>query len=229
MVVGRDGATEPPPEETLMKFRLRRLALVATVSCFGTSTAMSADIAYISSASGYMVHDAGGTAVTANWAGQAPISGFSGYGAIRVNGRCLTAPGPAGQAVRWAACRQGDKAKIWALSNRRLNNELGWCADVEGNRQGAGVRLVAWSCHGAVNQQFKAHRVVSAQSVATRIPDPGVRQTFLQTAQTARPGAVISMSTGRLVGPDGGTLIAAGGQNMVAAGSGNLIAAGGLN
>lgn len=212
-----------------MKFRLQRLALAATVSCFGASAAMSADIAYISSASGYVVHDAGGTAVTANWAGQAPISGFSGYGAIRVNGRCLTAPGPAGQPVRWEGCRQGDKSQIWALSDRRLNNELGWCADVEGNRQGAGVRLVAWNCSGAVNQRFTAHRVVSAQSVAARIPDPGVRQKFLQTAQTARPGAIISTATGGLVGLDAGTLTSAGGQNMVSTGSGNLIAAGGLN
>ncbi len=212
-----------------MKFHVRRLALLATISWFGTSTAMSADIAYISSASGFVVHDVGGVAVTANWAGQVPMSGFSGYGAIRVNGRCLTAPGPAGQPVRWGGCRQGDKSQIWALSNRRLNNELGWCADVEGNRQGAGVRLVAWNCSGAVNQQFNAHWVVSAQSVAARIPDPAVRQKFLQTAQTARPGAVISTATGGLVGPDGGTLISAGGRNMVSTGSGNLIAAGGLN
>jgi hypothetical protein len=63
--------------------------------------------------------------------------------------------------------------------------------------------------------------VVPAQSVAARISDPGVRQALLQTAQTARPGSLISLTTGRL--------IAAGGQHMIAGGNGHLIAAGGLN
>lgn len=193
------------------------------------AAAHAQDIGYISSASGYLIHDSGGAAVTAAWAGQAPIAGFSGYGQVRVNGRCLSGPGPAGQPLRWESCRRGDKGQVWALANRRLNNELGWCADVEGNRSGPGVRVLAWSCTGAINQQFKAHPVVSAESVAARIPDPAVRQTFVQTAQTARPGAAISLATGRLVGLDAGTLNAAGGQNMIAAGSGNLIAAGGLN
>jgi hypothetical protein len=67
----------------------------------------------------------------------------------------------------------------------------------------------------------QAHPVVPAQSVAARISDPGVRQALLQTAQTARPGSLISLTTGRL--------IAAGGQHMIAGGNGHLIAAGGLN
>jgi hypothetical protein len=213
-----------------MKIIRRPLHAGLAALTLAVGTAVSAqEIGYVSSASGYLIHDSGGAAVTANWAGQAPISGFTGYGAIRVNGRCLTANGPAGQPVRWDSCRRGEKAQIWALANRRLNNELGWCADVEGNRGGAGVRVVAWACSGAVNQQFKGHPIVSAQSAASRISDPQVRQTFLQTAQTARPGAAISLTTGRLVGPDGGTLIGAGGLNMIAAGNGNLIAAGGLN
>jgi hypothetical protein len=116
-----------------------------------------------------------------------------------------------------------------ALDRRQLNNELGWCADVEGNRNGANVRVVACRQPAPVNQQFKAHQLESAQSAASRIADPGVRAAFLQAAQTARPGAVISTQTGRLIGQDGATLIAAGGQNMVSAGNGNLIAAGGLN
>jgi hypothetical protein len=201
----------------------------ASLLALGCSAVQAADIAYISSSSGYMVHDSGGTAVTANWAGQAAITGFSGYGPIRVNGRCLTTSGPAGQPLRWQNCVRGDKSQIWALSNKRLNNELGWCADVEGNRQGAGARLVAWKCHGAANQQFKAHYVVSAQSVAAKVKDPGARAALIRNAQTARPGSVISMSTGQIIGLDGASLIGAGGMNLIAAGSGNLIAAGGLN
>lgn len=203
--------------------------LIASALALGATAATAADIAYISSATGYMVHDSGGTAVTANWAGQAAISGFRGYGPIQINGRCLTTSGPAGQPLRWQNCVRGNKAQIWALSNKRLNNELGWCADVEGNRQGAGARLVAWQCHGAANQQFKAHRLVSAQQAAAQIRDPGVKQAFIRNAQNARPGQIISQSTGQLLNVGVGGLISAGGMNLVAAGSGNLIAAGGLN
>jgi hypothetical protein len=215
--------------ETIMMTSKRPSAVMAAAAVLIAGPAIGADISYISSASGYLVGSVGDIAITAAWAGQAPIGGFSGYGPIRVNGRCLTATGPAGQPVRWQNCRPGEKSQIWALAHQRLNNELGWCADVEGNRPGAGVRLVAWNCSGAVNQQFKAHPVVPAQSVAARISDPGVRQALLQTAQTARPGSLISLTTGRLIGVDAGTLIAAGGQNMIAAGNGQLIAAGGLN
>ena len=207
----------------------RTAALVATAWALSTAAAIAADIAYISSASGYMVHDSGGTAVTANWAGQAPIQGFSGYGQVKLNNRCLTTSGPAGQALRWQTCQRGDKSQIWALSNKRLNNELGWCADVEGNRRGAGVRLVAWKCHGAANQQFKAHRLVSAQTVAAQIKDPGVKQAFIRNAQNARPGQIISQSSGQLLNVGVGGLISAGGMNLVVISPGNLIAAGGLN
>lgn len=187
------------------------------------------EIAYISSASGYVLDDGGGAAVTADWKGQRPLAGFTGYGQVRLNNRCLSTSGPAGQQLRWDACRSGDKAQVWALKNNQLNNELGWCADVEGNRKGAGVRVLAWQCSRAVNQQFRAHRTVSAQAAASRISDPSVRQVFLQTAQTAQPGSGISLQTGRLIGMDGATVIAAGGMNMIATGNGNLIAAGGMN
>lgn len=209
--------------------RLTPLRLTLALLCTAGASVQAAEIAYISSSSGYVLDDGRGAAVTANWNGQRPLSGFGGYGQVRLNGRCLTGNGPAGQQLRWDACRNGDKAQVWALDNKQLNNELGWCADVEGNRNGAGVRVLAWKCSRAVNQQFKAHHVVSAQSAASRIADPAVRQAFLQTAQTARPGSAISLQTGRLIGLDGGTLIAAGGMNMIAAGNGNLIAAGGLN
>ena len=148
---------------------------------------------------------------------------------MRLNNRCLSTNGPAGQQLRWDTCRNGDKAQIWALNNRQLNNELGWCADVEGNPLGAGMRVLAWQCSRAVNQQFKAHRTETAQSVAARIANPNVRQAFLQSAQAARPGTAISLQTGQLIGQDPASLIAAGGMNMVATGNGNLIAAGGLN
>lgn len=209
----------------------RRLPSLLTLAamCMAAAFAQASEIAHISSSSGYVLDDGGGAAVTAAWKGQRPLAGFSGYGQVRLNNRCLSTNGPAGQQLRWDTCRSGDKAQVWALNNRQLNNELGWCADVEGNRQGAGVRVLAWQCSRAVNQQFKAHVAVSAQTAAARIADHNVRQIFLQTAQTAKPGSVISPQTGRLIGVDGGSLIAAGGMNLVVTSNGNLIAAGGLN
>jgi hypothetical protein len=202
--------------------------LCAAGFALASAAATAANIAYISSSSGYMLNNSGGTAVTANWAGQAPIQGFSGYGQIQMNGQCLT--GKTGnQPLTWEGCRGGDKSQIWSLSNRKLNNEGGWCADVEGNRGGAGVRVLAWKCSGAGNQQWGSHYVESAQATASRISNAAVRSTFLSTVQGARPGAIISLSTGKLIGQDGGGLVAAGGGNIVAAGGGNIVAAGGGN
>jgi len=184
-------------------------------------------ILYLSSGAGYMLHRSGNTAVTANWRGQAPISGFAGYGAIRMDNQCLT--GKSGnQPLQWETCRRGDKAQTWGYSNGRLNNELGWCADVEGNRNGAGVRVMAWSCSGASNQRWKAHRPVSLQSVLAQVRDPSTRQAIEAGARSARPGqplpltpaqqqqlpaSLIQATGGSLIGLDGATLISAGGLN----------------
>lgn len=202
-------------------------ALFAAMACVA-GQAVGAEIAYISSSSGYMLHAGGTNAATANWTGQPPISGFTGYGPIRASGRCLTGRGPEGRPLTWEGCRSGDKAQIWALSNARLNNESGWCADVEGNRPGAGVRVLAWRCTGAVNQRWKAHAIVSANEVAQRIQNPQARAAFINNAARAQPGQMIDARSGGLIGVDAGTLRRAG-QAMIVVRPGQLIAAGGLN
>ena len=208
----------------------RLCALMAPILLGAASLAAQAnEIAHISTSSGYVLDNSGGAAVTADWKGQSPISGFTGYGQVRHNSQCLTGNGPAGQQLRWDTCRSGDKSQIWALDRSQLNNELGWCADVEGNRGGAGVRVLAWQCSRAVNQQFKAHRVESLQSAANRISDPAVRQAFIQTAESAKPGSVVSLKTGRLIKPGGGELIGAGAWNVVSKTRGTLIGAGAWN
>lgn len=192
-----------------------------------THTASAGNIAYLSSSSGFMLHNSGGTAVTADWRGQAPLEGFSGYGQIRLNGQCLG--GKDNQPLRWEGCRGGDKGQIWAFRNGKLNNELGWCADVEGGRGGSGVRVLAWNCSGSSNQKWKAHQIQSAQSVAARIGNPSAGKTLVDTARVARPGEVISLATGRVVASGGGNVVAAGSANVIAAGGGNVIAPGGAN
>lgn len=205
----------------------RRLA-AAALALAGLA-AHAAEVAYIASSSGFMLHNRGGAAVTRDWDGASAIQGFSGYGAIRLDGQCLTGKA-AGQPLAWESCRGGDKAQVWKLSGRKLNNELGWCADVQGNRGGAGVPVLAWNCSGAGNQQWKSLARESAQSFAARqIRDAGVRNAFIHTAQSARPGTVISTATGQAVAAGGANAVAAGGANVVAAGGGNVVAAGGLN
>lgn len=208
--------------------KLTALALVASSLALTSVSAGAANIAYISSSGGYMLNSNGNTAATANWTGQPPIQGFSGYGQINMSGRCLT--GKAGsQPLTLEACRGGDKAQIWSLKGGKLNNEGGWCADVEGNRGGAGVRVMAWQCSGAANQKWAAHYVESAQVTASRISNAAVKSVFLQTAQSAKQGDVISLATGKLVASGGGNLVASGGGNVVASGGGNLVASGGGN
>ncbi|MEJ7929894.1 RICIN domain-containing protein [Ramlibacter sp. AN1015] len=211
-----------------MSHPIVRHVAVAALAFAGLS-AQASEVAYIASSGGYMLHNQGGAAVTRDWDGAGAIQGFTGYGAIRVDGQCLT--GQSGsQPLRWESCRNGDKAQIWKLSGRKLNNELGWCADVQGNRGGAGVPVLAWNCSGATNQQWKALARESAQSFAGRqIRDPGVRNAFIQAARSARPGVVISTATGQVVSAGGANAVSAGGANVVSAGGGNVVSAGGMN
>lgn len=202
------------------------IAGVAVLSALTAVQAQAAEVAYISSSSGYVL-GGNGNASTANWSGQPPMRGFGGYGAIQMNGKCL-AGRTGNQPLTWEACR-GDAAQKWALSNKKLNNELGWCADVQGNRAGAGVPVLAYKCSGAINQQWNTHTIISAQAAAALITNPAVKATFLQTASTAPVGAVISKSTGKVISNDGGSLVASGGGNLVASGGGNLVASGGGN
>lgn len=202
-----------------------RIATALALASAGL-TASAAGIGYLSSSGGYMLHGSGG-AVLADWRGQAPIA-FSGYGQIRQGGQCLSGSA-GGQQLRWDACRNGDKGQVWALNGSKLNNELGWCADVEGGRQAAGTRVLAYQCNGGGNQQWRGHAVQPAQAVAGRIANPAIRAQFLATANSASPGSIISTATGQVVSAGGANVVSAGGANVVSAGGGNVVSAGGAN
>jgi hypothetical protein len=189
-------------------------------------TALAGDIGYISSSGGFMLHGGGG-AELADWRGQAPLA-FSGYGQIRQDGKCLTGD-TGGQQLRWDACRSGDKGQVWALNGSKLNNELGWCADVERGRQAAGTRVLAYQCNGGGNQQWRGHATQSAQTVAARIGDLTLRAKFLAAVNAARPGTIISLASGQAVAAGGANVVASGGANVIAAGGGNVVASGGAN
>jgi hypothetical protein len=202
----------------------------ATVLLLGAQGLLAQEIAYISSASGYMLHQSGNIAVTAAWNGQRPITGFSGYGQININGSCLTGR-TGGQPLTWERCSRGDRAQVWGYSNGRLNNELGWCADVEGNRAGANVRILAWQCSNAVNQRWKRHDLVSRSNAVNGIRDPNLRtavDNFIATSQPGQmmplTGAQASQLPSNLIGLDGASLISAGGLGLISAGGLGLIA-----
>ena len=200
-------------------------AMVFVVVAMTAGMVQAQEIPYISSSSGYMLNASGGGAVTADWKGQAPIQGFTGYGQVKTNGSCLT--GRDGQQqLRWESCKSGDKAQIWALSNGRLNNELGWCADVEGNRSGPGVRVLAWKCSGAINQQWSGAKTVSANDYLNKIQDRSVRDALSAKIRSANPGSRI-----QLTDKESSALIAAGGLNLMSksSGSGSLIGLDGAN
>jgi hypothetical protein len=208
-------------------FQTKAARIIATLALAAASmTAVAGDISYIASSGGYMLHGSGG-AVLADWRGQAPIT-FSGYGQIRQGGQCLTGS-TGGQQLRWDACRGGDKGQIWALNGSKLNNELGWCADVERGAQAAGTRVLAYQCNGGDNQKWRGLAAQPAQALASRIANPAIRSQFLATANSARPGTLISLATGQVVAAGGANVVAAGGANVVAAGGGNVVAAGGAN
>ena len=214
-------------------YGLKKIASAAAAAfLFGAQGLLAQEIAYLSSASGYMLHQSGNVAVTANWNGQRPISGFSGYGQIRMNDRCLAGRN-GGQPLTWEGCARGDRAQVWGFSNGRLNNELGWCADVEGNRSGAGVRVLAWQCSGAINQRWKRHDVVSASNIVNGIRDANTRTVVDNFARTAQPGQTLRLTGAQasqlpagLIGLDGASLIGLDGASLISAGGLGFVAKG---
>ena len=138
-----------------MAFRLRHLALTVLI---GTcATAQASDINFISSVhSGHLLGNSGGVGAAVPWGPQHALQGFSGSGQIQSRGQCLTGK-QSGQPLRWEGCRSGDKSQAWALRGAKLSNEIGFCADLEGENRAANARLVAWSCTGRSNQQWRAH------------------------------------------------------------------------
>ena len=61
--------------ETIMMTSKRPSAVMAAAAVLIAGPAIGADIGYISGASGYLVGSVGDIAITAAWAGQAPIGG----------------------------------------------------------------------------------------------------------------------------------------------------------
>ncbi|MES2973443.1 MAG: ricin-type beta-trefoil lectin domain protein [Pseudomonadota bacterium] len=210
-----------------MTSRLRHIALAGLLGA--CAAAHASGITYLSSVhSGYLLGNSAGVGAAVAWSPQHALEGFGGYGQVKARGQCLSGR-QSGQPLRWEGCRSGDKSQVWSLKGSKLGNELGFCADVEGGNRSAGARLVAWSCSGATNQQWRAHGAAQpASSLEARVP-AAARAEFARNAQSAPPGSVISLSTGKVVASGGGNVVAAGGANVIAAGGGNVVAAGGGN
>lgn len=163
------------------------------------------------------------------------------YGAIQVNGQCLTTTGGAGASLSLASCNNS-KSQKWAnTSEGWLRNEEGWCADVEGGG-GQGSRVISWQCGKSgtlaqTNQRWAFTRFYSAQALRNM----GTSGLAVLADAQSRPGATLNTrgalsSSGNIIAAGGGNIIAAGGGNVIAAGGGNVmapvsgvIAAGGLN
>lgn len=99
----------------------KKLAIKSTAALIGTfsASAVSAqEIMYIASTTGYMLYRNGSQAVTANWQGQAPIRGFTGYGLISQDGYCLTRR-TGYSPLSWEYCNSSDRAQRWGLATVR--------------------------------------------------------------------------------------------------------------
>jgi hypothetical protein len=183
-------------------------------------------IQYLSSSTGYVLHRSGSNSATVvPWQGQKPITQFTGYGQIAMDGSCLT--GATGnRALTWEGCRNTDPAQRWGFQGGRLRNERGWCADLEGGRSGPNVTVLAWNCSGAANQVWKAHYAVSASNVLPKVADAVLRQQLTAKIATAPAGqrivltpaevaALRSAGAANIIGLDGATMVSAGDQKLI--------------
>jgi hypothetical protein len=149
-------------------------------------------IQYLSSSTGYVLHRSGNTAVVSQWQGQKPIANFTGYGQIMMDNMCLTGNNGE-QPLTWEPCRN-DPGQRWGIDNGRLRNERGWCADLEGGRNGANVRVLAWKCHGGDNQRWKSHYVESANDYISKIPDASIRNSLNLKISKATAGQLVPLT-----------------------------------
>lgn len=205
------------------------ICLSLAASQAGAQTAVQ----YLSSSTGFVLHRSGNTAVVSQWQGQKPIARFTGYGQIMMDNLCLT--GNSGERpLTWEGCRN-DPGQTWSLVRGRLRNERGWCADLEGGRGGANVRVLAWKCSGAGNQMWRLHYAESCAKYVSKIPDQSVQQSLNTKISNAPAGQKITLSqpekdallaagASELIGLDGATatLISAGGMNLISAGGMNF-------
>lgn len=223
----------------LSKFAVSSTA--ALIAAFSATAVCAQEIMYISSTTGFMLYRSGSQAVTAYWVGQGPIRGFTGYGLISQDGYCLT--GRTGyRPLTWESCNSSDRSQRWGLATaaegRTLRNELGWCADLQGNQNGPNVPVLAWNCSGSMNQQWRRHYAVN--NVINEISDPYIRQTLLNRLSSLSAGqssritnqeayAINATPTAQAIQRRGGRLIGMDGATIISSGSGGLIAAGGMN
>ncbi len=209
---------------------IKQFILSAGAVCaMAAGPVFAADVAYLSSG-GWALGGSGGATLVA-WTGQKPLS-FSGYGQIVSNGKCLTGPN-GGQQLTWETCKTGRvPAQIWGgLDKGRLNNEVGWCADVEGGRYALGTRVVAWQCGGASNQRWNPHYAQPAATlVQQKVSNAAARPVAIKSATDGLVGQLIDTKTGQLVAAGGGNLnVPTGGPYLIITSKGNLVAAGGGN
>lgn len=206
------------------------LAITGIVPLLHAESLASQPVAYISSSTGYVLYRQRNNAVTASWNGQKPIVGFSGYGQIKMDNLCLT--GDQQGQLLWLTCRN-TTGQRWGLSRGRLRNEKGWCADLQGNRSGADVPVLAWQCSGSANQRWKPHYMFNVSRSISKISNTQLRSNIQYKINTTPPGRPVPFTPQerqalRLIGLDGASLISAGGMNLISAGGMNLISPGGM-
>lgn len=182
-----------------------------------------AAVGYIATPGGLLLHANGDEAVLVPWNRQSPIQGFSGYGRIHLEGRCLTGRGE-GAPLRWEGCRLGDKAQVWKFIGDRLSNEMEHCAEVE-DAAAAQQRVLAHVCTGEPAQRWTALSAEPAQEVAGRIADPQVRSAFLRSVAAGPAGSLVSLASGRIVK----AAVAAAGGVVVNLGGGSVVRLAGPN
>ncbi|MDQ6621180.1 MAG: ricin-type beta-trefoil lectin domain protein [Pseudomonadota bacterium] len=174
--------------------------------------------------------DSGGTAVLGSCSDS--IADFTGYGQIKSHDRCLTSHGK-GAALTWASCGNTPTQRWGLQGNGQLNNESGWCADVERQGTAQGTHVIAYDCPRAGsappnNQKWRASTVSTQAplaSITNRVPTlgdvelqlkiGGNKMTLAQVldyaarsngnVSVAQVLKVISNDGGSLISQDGGT------------------------
>jgi hypothetical protein len=204
------------PRENLMKSIVLVPIFAAALIVAGVAPAAAENLVIGSYYAGLCMQGAGAVTTAQCNGGGGQVFQFSGYGPISQGGRCLQGTGR-GNPVTLQPCNNTADQK-WAFNGQQLNNEGGWCADIERESKSPGARVIAYNCKNSVNQHWRKGVIVSGPQVGL-----SASATTALQRRPPQPGSVVDMRTGNIIAAGGGNVIAQGGGNIIAAGGGNFI------
>lgn len=197
-----------------------KLVLLLLVA-FTSAPAVSQEILYLASSDGRFLQMQKDAAIMSDKDG-ARLASFSGYGAIRSAGKCLTSSG-VGDPLRWSKCAQADSNQTWRWQSARLQSLTGVCAEyLPGTGSDRSV-LIGSACSNSANQRWMRYVGASLINALREVEDQNIRQAIESFIKTSKAGQALRLSDEKASRLPPGLILWE--QSLISAGNGKVVRA----